>query len=415
MAALQQATCKEQKIDSLPDHILTDIFSSLTFSSDDSRLYAPETISHVSSRWRAVALNASALWNFVVVTFPLAAGQIARAKAGLARSRDQPIDVHIDFRDPDWNWEWDEDQHQMGPVFVVEIMQWLGQSHPRWRSLTVLTDTWAPMHTFLAYSTMFTSLPKLEQLSLNRCNAFTGLPDAPDPVPSDPVELFGGNAHLPQLRHVALAGVHVNYSCTGFEGLLSLDLRHQQYGVSPTIRQLRKLLHASPGLQSLTLVALNPRSEGTEQDDGPPVFVPHLKNLTFGWWFVEDAVKLLEVLQLSAVENLILEDIAPALLQQGHFVHNSTPILDTLTKMGNRPYDPAFPSSFPAHLRRLTVAGALLDPEAFSRFLPFFGNLEELELRSVQPDLVRAVGNFQGIDGMEVADSLVASVILRVR
>ena len=350
-----------------------------------------------------------------MVTFPLAAGQIARAKAGLDRSRDQPIDVHIDFRDPDWNWEWDEDQHQMGPVFVVEIMQWLGQSHPRWRSLTVLTDTWAPMHTFLAYSTMFSSLPKLEQLSLNRCNAFTGLPDAPDPVPSDPIELFGGNAHLPRLRHVALAGVHVNYSCTGFEGLLSLDLRHQQYGVSPTIRQLRQLLQASPGLQSLSLVALNPRSEGAEQDDGPPVFVPHLKNLTFGWWFVEDAVKLLEVLQLSAVENLVLEDIAPALLQHGHFVHNSTPILDALTKMGNRPYDPAFPSSFPSHLHRLTVAGVLLDPEAFSRFLPFFANLEELELRSVQPDLVQAVGRCEGVDGMEVTDSLVASVILRLR
>ena len=143
--------------------------------------------------------------------------------------------------------------------------------------------------------------------------------------------------------------------------------------------------------------------------------MPHLKNLTFGWWFVEEAVKLLELLWLSAVENLVLEDIAPALLQHGHFVHNSTPILDTLTNMGNRPYDPAFPSSFPSHLRRLTVAGVLLDPEAFSRFLPFFANLEELELRSVQQDLVQAVGRCEGMDGMEVTDSLVASVILRLR
>ena len=415
MSTPQESTWQEAEIYSLPDHILAEIFSVLTFSSDESRLDAPGTLSRVSSRWRAIALNVSTLWTFIVVTFPFTAGQIARAKAGLSRSNDQPIDVHIDVRDPDWTWESDEDQHKMRPVLMVEIMEWLGSSHPRWRSLTVLTDTWAPMHTFLAYSTMFSSLPKLERLSLSRCNAFTGLPDAPDPVPSDPVELFGGNRHFPQLRHVTLAGVHVDYSCTGFEGLLSLDLRHQQHGVSPTMRQLRQLLHASPGLQSLSLVALNPPSDEPDQDDGPAVPLPYLENLTLGWWFVEDAAKLLEALQLPAVENLVLEDIAPALLQHDHIARDSTLIFETLVKMGNRPYDPPFPSSFPSHLRKLTISGVLLDPPAFYRLMPLFVNLEELELRSVQPDLVQEIIHGEGIAGMEVADSSVASVILRSR
>jgi len=415
MFAPQQSTSQESKIESLPDHLLTDIFSTLTFSSNESRLYAPDILSHVSSRWRTVSLNASALWSFVVVTFPFAPGQIARAKTALIRSRDRPIDVYIDVRDPDWNWESDEDQHQMKPVFMVEIMQWLEESHTRWRSLTVLTDTWGPMHTFLAYSTMFSSLPMLEQLSLSRCNSFIGLPDAPDPVPFDPVELFGGNAHLPNLRHVALAGVHINYSCTGFKGLLSLDLRHQQCRVSPTIRQLRQLLHGSPGLESLSLVALNPCSEGPEQDDGPVVSLAHLKNLTLGWWFVEDAVKLLGVLQLPVVENLVLEDIAPGLLQHDHIVRDSTPILDTLVKMGNRPYDPASPFSFPSHLRRLAIKGVLLDRTAFSQFTPWLVNLEELEMRSVQPCLIQAVGYNTGIAGIDRRGSPVGSVILRMR
>ena len=413
MSTPQQSTWQEVEIYSLPDHILMEVFSILTFSSDESRLHAPSTLSHVSSRWRTVALNASSLWTFIVVTFPFAAGQIARAKAGLKRSNGQPIDVHIDVRDPEWTWELDEDQHPMRPIFMVDIMQWLGPSHPRWRSLTVLTDTWTPMHIFLGYSTMFSSLPKLEQLSLNRCNSFTGLPDAPCPVPSDPIELFGGNAHLPRLRHVTLAGVHVNYSCTGFEGLISLDLRHQQYSVSPTIRQLRQLLHASPGLQSLSLIALNPPSDGPDKDDGLPIFLPHLKILTLGWWFVEDAVKFLQALQLPVVENLVLEDIAPALLRNNHIARDSTPILETLVKMGNRPYDPAFPSSFPSHLRRLTMSGVLLDPTALYRFIPLFMNLGELELRSVQRGLVQVIDCSEGIAGMEVVDSSVASVILR--
>jgi hypothetical protein len=414
MPTPQQVTRKEGKIDSLPDNILADIFSVLTFSSDESRLYAPDNLSHVSPRWRAIALSASSLWTFIVVTFPSAAGQIARAKTALSRSKDRPIDVHIDVRDPDWTWESDEDQHQMR-VFMVNIMEWLGPSHPQWRSLTVLTDTWAPMHAFLAYSTMFSSLPKLEQLSLNRCNAFAGLPDAPDPVPSDPVELFGGNAHLPKLRHVALAGAHVDYLCTGFESLLSLDLRHQPRKVSPTIRQLRQLLHASPGLKSLSLVALNPHSEEPEQDDGPAVSLAQLTDLTLGWWFVEDAVELLEVLQLPVVENLVLEDIAPTLLQHNHVAHDSTPILDTLMKMGNKPYDPSSPSSFPSHLRRLTINGVLFNPAAFSQFIPWLVNLEELELKSVQPDLVQAVSHNEEIAGVDQADSSVASVILKLR
>lgn len=413
MSSPQRTAPQKANIDSLPNHILTDIFSNLTFSSDELRLYAPETLSHVSSHWRAVALDASALWTFIVVTFPLAVSQIDRAKAGLKRSKDKPVDLHIDVRDPDCTWESDEDQHHTRSVFVVEVMQWLGPSHHRWRSLTVLTDTWAPMHTLLAYSTMFTSLPKLEELSLNRCNAFAGLPDAPDPVPSDPVELFGGNANLPKLQHVTLAGTHVDYSCTGFRGLLSLDLRHQVQSVSPTIRQLRELLHACPGLRSLSLVALNPPSEGAGQDNGPAVSLPHLTDLTLGWWFVEDAIMLLGALQLPVVENLVLEDIAPTLLQHGHIVHDSTAILASLVQMGNRPYNPSAPSSFPSHLRRLTISGLLLDPAAFSQFIPFLVNLEELELKSVRPDLVQAVDQNKGNAGVYRGGP--GSVIFRVR
>jgi len=310
MVAPQQTTRQEAKIDTIPTNILTDIFSVLTVSSDDSRFYAPNTLSHVSRHWRGAALSFGPLWTFIVMTFPLGEGQFDRATAFLSRSKDRPIDVHIDVRDPDRAWDSDEDQQQMR-LAVVRIMECLERSHPRWRSLTVLTDTWVPMHTFLAYSTMFSSLPKLERLSLNRCNAFAGLPDALDPVPSDPVELFSGNAQLPKLRHVVLAGTHINYSCTGFEGLLSLDLLHQPHNGSPTIRQLRQLLRASPGLKSLSLVALNPHSEEPEQDDEPAVSLADLTDLTLGWWFVEDAVGLLEVLELPVVENLVLEDIAP--------------------------------------------------------------------------------------------------------
>ena len=143
------------------------------------------------------------------------------------------------------------------------------------------------------------------------------------------------------------------------------------------------------------------------------VSLPHLTDLTLGWWFVEDAVKFLGALNLPVVENLVLEDVAPTLLQHDHVVHDSTAILDALVKMGNGPFNPAVPSSFPSYLRRLAINGLLLDPAAFSRFMPFLVNLQELELRYVQPDLVRAMGHNEGPASVCRGGS--ASVILRLR
>jgi len=102
-----------------------------------------------------------------------------------------------------------------------------------------------------------------------------------------------GNADPPKPSTVALAGVHVNYSCTGFKGLLSLDLRHHRAGFTDR-HDSSSTPHASPGLRSLSLVALthDQRKESRTMDllfSGAP-HRPYL-----GWWFVEDAVRLLEV------------------------------------------------------------------------------------------------------------------------
>ena len=408
-------------VHSLPNEVLTDIFVAATFASEESRLDFPDILSQVSSRWRAIVLDTSLFWTFIVITFPFAAKQIARAKTALTRSKSRPIDVYIDVRDPEWTWEFDEDQHAVRSLDMVEIMEWLGSSHPRWRSLSVFTDNWEPMQTFLAYSTMFSALPALETLSLNRCNAYAGLSyaglpgAAPDPVA--PSKLFCGNAHLPSLRHVILSGVHIDYSCSGFKDLVSLDLRHQSHGVSPSLRELHQILSASPELSSLSLVALSPScSHGLEELKDTPITMSHLKELTLGWWNVEDAAELLEVFRIPVVEELSLEDVGSSLLgafehtTPGNFSTNdSTPILGVLTEMikahrnsarlpstSIAPYSSlSHPSeelfTFPSRLRALTINGTHLDPATFSEFLPRLVNLVELELKSVDHKLISAL------------------------
>lgn len=402
-------------VHSLPSEVLAEIFVAATFSSDESRLEVPDVLSHVSSRWRAIALDTSILWTFIVVTFPFSAHQVARAKTALLRSKNRPIDVHIDVRDPDWTWELEEDQHAVRSYDMVEILEWLGSSHPRWKSLTVLTDNWEPMQTFLAYSTMFPSLPALEKLSLNRCNAYAGLPGTvPDSI--TPTELFGGNAHLPNLRHVVLSGVHIDYSCSGFEGLISLDLRHQSHGVAPSPQELHRILSASPELKSLSLVAVSLScSRALEGFSDPPIVMSSLKDLAIGWWNVGDAAELLGVFRIPVVEELSLEDIGSSLLgslEHSTFndfpAHDSTQILGALAGM-NETYCPLSPpsvasnpsspsprpdgkpSSFPSCLRTLSINGVHLDPSTFSEFLPRLTHLEELELKSVDNRLISAL------------------------
>ena len=412
-AKTARASKPRTTVHSLPNEVLTEIFVAATFSSEESRLDVPDTLSHVSSYWRAIVLNTSVLWTFIVVTFPFTAKQTARAKSALVRSKGRPIDVHIDVRDPEWTWEFEED-HAVESVDMVEIMEWLGPSHPRWRSLSVFTDNWEPMEAFLTYSTTFSSLPALEALSLNRCNAYAGLPGTtPDSAIS--TELFGGNAHLPRLRHVVLSGVHIDYSSSGFKDLISLDLRHQSHGVSPSLRELRRILSASPGLKSLSFVALSPScSHGLEELENPPITMARLKDLTLGWWNVEDVVELLEVFQMPAVEEISLEDVGSSLLGtldhptlDDFPTHDSTPILGVLAGMVKAHHDPTSlsppsialsPSSAPyqnegtytspSRLRALSINGAHLDPAAFSEFLSRLINLEELELKSVHHKLI---------------------------
>lgn len=403
-------------VHSLPNEVLIEIFTAATYASEESRLEVPDILSHVSSHWRTVALNTSILWTFIVVTFPFAAKQIAQAKTALVLSKNRPMDVHIDVRDPEWTWELDEDQHAVGSFDMVEIMEWLGPSHPRWRSLSVFTDNWEPMQTFLAYSTMFTSLSSLDTLSLNRCNAYAGLPGTtPDSI--TPTELFNGNAYLPKLRHVVLSGVYIDYSCSGFKDLISLDLRHQSHGVSPSLQDLHQILRASPELSSLSLVALSPScSRGFEESSDTPVVMSHLKELTLGWWNVEDTIELLGVLQIPAVEVLSLEDIGSSLLGSledstfnGFPIHDSTQIFDALMEMNevnhnhpslsppsvasssSSPRHPHKTPSFPSALRTLAINNVHLDPTAFSEFLPRLTHLEELELKSVDNILIGAL------------------------
>ena len=199
----------------------------------------------------------------------------------------------------------------------------------RWKSLSILTDCWAPMYTALTAINPFITrfgAPLLESLSLMRCNDLISFSPLFQPQQlKEPKFLNRGGggssgnnnnttAHhsdiewcpdmIPSLKYLSLRGVHVDWDVLGDSlstsesGLTSLELASHSHDVRPSPSQFHKILSSSSGLRNLVLSASGPSvSEDTGSfssslsssstvydDDGyVPVHLPHLRNITIGY------------------------------------------------------------------------------------------------------------------------------------
>ncbi|KIY50852.1 hypothetical protein FISHEDRAFT_38420, partial [Fistulina hepatica ATCC 64428] len=178
-------------------------------------------LSHVCSRWRSVALTTSALWTGIILTYPTSDEQQERSRTWIRRSRTAPVDIYLDVRDP--TWDMDEYNHDVGHDEMIEILSIIGLAVHRWRSLTILADTWEPLHTFLTATERWHP-HKLESLTLWRCNEYLaskGQLFEPAALRA-PVPLFGGR-RLNGLCDVHLNGVHVDWTQSPLHDLTSLE------------------------------------------------------------------------------------------------------------------------------------------------------------------------------------------------
>lgn len=110
--------------DKLPVELLSYIFAlgvetgdgEVPWTNENSTLVFPATISLVSKHWRAVSLSTPQLWTRICVTvghIALPSGEQDSAQLSLninpihrnlLRSRNAPLDIIIDARDPEWNF-----------------------------------------------------------------------------------------------------------------------------------------------------------------------------------------------------------------------------------------------------------------------------------------------------------------------
>lgn len=208
----------------------------------------------------------------------------------------------------------------------------------RWRSIDILTDTWAPMHAALnMLNAPLTTLgaPLLESLTLMRCNDYIShsphfqpqymktpfflRPDGPLPKKSMPL--------LPRLRTMILRGVHIDWSSlphllpTDSPVLQTLELSSHSLDVRPTVSEFRDILASCRSLQTLIV---NGSGLSLDEDGGmplklgagarrldrrlSPISLPHLKELTVGYRTALDGCYVLSMLEAPNLRMLTLED-----------------------------------------------------------------------------------------------------------
>ncbi|KLO11219.1 hypothetical protein SCHPADRAFT_482972 [Schizopora paradoxa] len=418
----------------------------------------PILLSHVCRRWRAISLATPRLWSVVVIGLghvspsscyrlsrghplsfdeksPRNSNSTLQIRTFLNRSSSAPLRLHIDLRDEGWTFQLPESSH---PSDVYSdrlsiVLDLLFHHIRRWQDVEVLSDTWLPQHMFIKRCSRFPIPPKLRHLSLARCNAYFALEgalfspaalgehcvlfqsdgqgeDSFEFAPSLSDDEQCGEPHA--LQSVSLAGVHIDWGNCGqiFRGLSRLELKYHTAEVLPSRLELTKMLQSSESLESLSIVGWGhrPSSSGGERlsdnpstrtssllEDRHRVYLPRLKEFTFGWVNASHASSLLSSIftqeqnPFPALSELVLEDVTNSLDPPSN--RDSSLVLNALSHLLTLPS----PLAQRAPIRRLhhrhIFASISSEMRLFAACTGQYGVIEELTLQGTNENLLIAL------------------------
>ncbi|OAX38608.1 hypothetical protein K503DRAFT_866034 [Rhizopogon vinicolor AM-OR11-026] len=448
-------------INVLPVEILSYIFtlathSTLSSTSDFKQRYQvpfspdsvtmPTVLASVHRHWRHIALSTSTLWSSLVMSLEQVVHvkvgsdvgdeytprhttflDVQRLAAHIARSQNSPVDILIDTRDPDWDFEDDGEEcpnHGAPPspfaAFIPQILDLLFPQMYRWRSLTILSDTWAPLRVALECLSVPTvtkgsGAPHLETLMLMRCNEFLGHSDIFTPssqsiIGGIPFAALMGDPNrdvpaqykpLPKLRNITLVGVHLNWTdfCQYTLGaaldqplsrvsgcIQSLELSQHCREVRATCDEFSRILKACPLLRRLVIRVSGPRfDKGIRQNDRLPVSLPMLEEIHVGYTHVEDAAMMLSQINAPNLVTLSIEDANPMASPDDEdagplVTYCATGLLDLCDVLPEVPSNLVIKPPFP-QLERLSLNGVNACIYPFSLLMATLPKLRHLSLR----------------------------------
>ncbi|CAK5274149.1 unnamed protein product [Mycena citricolor] len=347
-------------------------------------------------RWRAVAFDTPLLWTNICVTpdmfvpgCPADGGDEVLDTRWLELycrlSRNRALDILIDGRDMEWRHAdprcytpWFTTNHMTHALSV--LLPHLG----RWRSISVLTDVYSPMHVALkALDTFLVAYgaPFLESIRLMRCDAYAAF--SRDSPVSDPAQLFLASATnhsglLPSLRHLTMRGVPAcwsNVAAQLTDKLCSLEISHLPRPAQPTVTNFVALLSAAKNVSRLVMNGAGPSLQDVGQDflDSAPIgpSLPLLSHVVLGIRKTAVGFALLHMLHgAPKMHHLTLEDASdPA----ERWSVDCAPLIAFLHL---RPNGGLFPTLAELRLRRVRFGGPV----------PPGAHVPYLELISVEPN-----------------------------
>ena len=392
----------------IPVEILIEIFK--IHAESHPEIDHPGTVLRlVNKYWDVVASHTPCLWTKINI-FPFPKRRFNAAVKWIHATNSEKIDVAIYFRHPDWDCDTyhnseienrtEEPANEL--VGVQNVMVLLRDTEKRWRSIKVVSQTWLPLYKFMQGWT-FTHLPSLESISMERENPYFALYDEafyPERLRA-PVTLFGRNASLPKLRDLSLSAVHVDWNDApaSYRSLRKLELRNLAYDTGPSFEQFGAMLSSSPRLEYLDVSGFCPEPEGDPEI--PVVYLPALRDFTFGWKDHRHGGKLLQMFQIgSSLESLTLKDAQhdfvasrPVLKREG-WIRDSSEIFKALHDLGKG--TPPGPFISMRGVRSLRIIWTKTKPLALVPLIEMLTELEDIWLEDV--------------DGWVLAD--VASVLI---
>ncbi|PFH46904.1 hypothetical protein AMATHDRAFT_68850 [Amanita thiersii Skay4041] len=398
----------------LPNELLLYIFHlAVSFNEDvDVEPISPLLLTKVCRRWEHVTVSNRSLWSNIIMVYPLTSTRAIETDVLLLKSQHYPLDIYLDFRDPDWNREGSEEPNDEVRQHLLAVLQKLLRHVSRWRRLTVLTDTWFSMLAFLAsIHSSAKAAPTLQAINLSCCTGFfMGAAEAFYPqYLKHRIPLFAG-MDLPQLRQVSLTGVFLDWERSRLTDLTELELKYQAGDVMPTLGDFDQILRGCPRLDKLSIVgwgfqtgkgefgsAENASSNNKQCYTIPPhepVTLEHLTSFSLGLVNESHAMKLLSLLRLPALRDLYLEDVGSfSVFQIGH---DSSSLLNHVSRLSSRRPCTSVANGSAAHfgqVRSLELRGVWADQQTFENFFGCMTGLKSLSLRSTSNTALLALAS----------------------
>ncbi|KAH9942884.1 hypothetical protein B0H21DRAFT_506571 [Amylocystis lapponica] len=253
-------------------------------------------VSHVCCRWRAIALQTPALWANITFAAEDEGNDYALAREYLERSKTVPISISVDFTV-------DDDDSElilnMGVETIKTIMECIIPHLSHWRSFEAMVSVYDLMNAILVKLGDCDGAPLLEVLELyhhhededDDYDRFR-----PECFKEQPFVLFGGD--VPRLTHVALWGVHLDWTRSRFlSGLTDLELAYHAENVRPSYADFARILRTSPELTTLSICTSGPAGgpvewfESLQKADGNEVEMPTSSSAVVTTTLTLDSVK----------------------------------------------------------------------------------------------------------------------------